>query len=277
VSIISNFTAEPNRVEMLLDYLRSTTRQHTKQELEDLFSPSNARGSTSVFIEVYRVIDSLGLIKIENDLVILNIEKTKKSTYQILKEAIFNKEFLERDNIGQAIAWLQTQTSIDALGWSDKVEQNVNADLDDNFTKFSLTNNSTWQHFGYWCIYLGFATKISIADKDYICPDPTKSIADELAKIFKEKKELTIKDFFESISRELPVLEFGHIRRKINESIREGLKLADNQLSFATSLALLRLVERKIIKLEHKSDANSMSIQDAINNKIISHIIYLGK
>ncbi|SFV65462.1 hypothetical protein MNB_SV-12-1225 [hydrothermal vent metagenome] len=59
---------------------------------------------------------------------------------------------------------------------------------------------------------------------------------------------------------------------------REGLQLSDSFLSFSTSLALLRLEKRGLISLEHKSDADSLSLQsDTENSRIISHIVYRGK
>lgn len=278
MSIISNVTAEANRVEMLIDFLKTTKKQYSKQDLEDIFSPSSGRkGDEPVFRAVYTVTDSLGVIEIENDSVKLNIKHSRFDTSKIIKEAIFNDEFLKKDNIAHAIAWLLIQNSIGSLGWSDNIVNTVNKDLNENFTDFGLTNNSRWQHFGYWCIYLGFATKIYVAEKSYLCPDPTKAIENELANIFKNTKELVIKDFQNSISKILPVLEQGYIREEISSSAREGLQLANNTLSFATSLALIRLESRKVIKLEHKSDANSITIQNGKNNRIISHIVYIGK
>ncbi len=279
MSIISNVTAEPNRLEMMLAYLKSTKRQYTKQELEDIFSPSNGRGGSSVFREVYTVLESLGLVKIEDDLVKINLPNKKQTIEKTIKEAIFNKDFLERDNMAFAIAWLQTQNSIKSLNWSDSIGNVVKSDLNDEYQELDLTGTDAtrWKHFGYWCIYLGFATKIYVAEKTYICPDPTNAISMELKKIFTKTKELTIKDFLISLSTILPVLEQGQVRKKINESIREGLQLSENTLSIATSLALLRLQEQQKIKLEHKSDADSVSIQNGRNNEIISHIIYLGK
>jgi len=283
MSIISNVTAEPVRIEMLIDYLKTTTKQHSKQDLDILFSPPNGKqnetSKTSTFKDVYTVAESLGLIKIEDDLVKLKVDNKKVSTSKIIKTAIFNKSFLEDDKIGLAIAWLQTQNSIEPLHWSAKIIDIVNSDLNDEYQDLDLTGTDAtrWRHFGYWCMYLGFATKVYIGEKIYVCPDPTEAINMELKDVFCKIKELTINDFFIALSTIIPVLEQGYIRKKINESIREGLQLADNTLSIATSLALLRLEERNIIKLLHKSDADSYTIQDGNHNKIISHIAYIGK
>ncbi len=277
MSIISNFTAEPNRLEMVIKYLKGTKKQYTKQELEDIFSPSNARGGSSVFREVYTVLEALGLLKVDNDLITLNLPKTKQPILLTIRDAIFNKEFLEKDDFSLALTWLQTQNSIKNLDWSDSVTNIVNGDLNDDYLELDLTNNSRWQHFGYWCIYLGFATKVYIAEKTYLCPDPTEAINDEIKNIFTKNKEIHIKEFFLALSRVLPVLEYGSIRIKINESIREGLQLPEDTLSKSTSLALLRLERRNVIKLIHKADADSVLIQDGNKNKTISHIAYLGK
>lgn len=281
MSIIGTPTSAPNRVEMMLDFLKNTKKQYTKDELEILFSPpkgkqnEDAKGST--FKEVYAVVESLGLIQIKDDQIILTLPDKKRPYREIIKEIIFNPDFIKNDKFAYAVAWLQTQKSIENLGWQDVVKNIINQDFNDNFGDFNLTSNLRWQHFGYWCIYLGLANIITISDKDYICPDPTEAINNELAYVFKEKKELPIRDVMNRLSKALPILEFGHIRKDLNESIREGLYLADNQLSFATSLAFFRLEERQQIKLHHKSDAESMSLQNGDGSEVISHIIYLGK
>lgn len=276
MSIISNFTAQPNRVEMLIDFLKKDKKQYSKSSLEAMFSPT----SSSIFREVYGVVDSLELIEIKDDIVKLKIENPKQATSQTIKEAIFKKEFIEKDELALALAWLliQNRLSFDSLGWSGQVNNMVLKDLNEEFGELDLTNNSRWQHFGYWAIYLGFATKISIAEEDYLSPDPTEVIAYELKRVFKESRELPIRDFFEYLAKEIPLLEFGSVRNRITSKAREGLQLADNLLSFSTSLALLRLEKRGLILLEQKSDADSLSLQ--INNKdsrIISHIVYRGK
>lgn len=276
MSIIGNFTAQPNRVEMLIDFLKKDKKLYRKSDLEERFSPK----SSSVFREVYGIVESLKLVEIEKDIVKLKVENPKQLTSQIIKEAIFKDDFMKKDDFGLALSWflVQNTESLNSLEWSEQVNNMVLKDLNEEFGELDLTNNSRWQHFGYWAIYLGFATKISIAKKDYLCPDPTEAIEHELERIFKESKELLIKDFFEYLVKEIPVLEFGSVRNKILDRAREGLQLPDNLLSFSTSLALLRLEKRGLISLEHKSDADSFSLQNnSENSRIISHIVYRGK
>jgi len=284
MSIIGNFTAQPNRVEMLIDFLKDNKKLYSKLNLEINFSPPNgkkkkeAKGST--FKNVYIVTESLGLVEIENDMVKLKIENPKQLTSQIIKEAIFKDDFMKNDDFVLALSWLlvQNSESLNSLEWSGQVNNMVLKDLNEEFGELDLTNNSNWQHFGYWAIYLGFATKISIGGKYYLCPDPTEAIEHEFKKVFKESKELLIRDFLEYLAKEIPVLEFGSVRSRILDRAREGLQLPDNLLSFSTSLALLRLEKRGVISLEQKSDADSFSLQNnSENSRIISHIVYRGK
>lgn len=283
MSIISNVTAEPIRLEMFIEYMKKSTKQSTKNELDILFSPPNGKqnitSKTSTFKDVYSIAESLGLIKVEDDIVKLSLSNNKVSVSEIIKTAIFDKEFINKDNMAFAISWLQTQNNIQDLHWSAKIIDVVNNDLPEEYQGLDLTGTDAtrWRHFGYWCVYLGFATKVYIAEKIFICPDPTEAINNELNSIFTKTKELNIKEFFRLLSTILPVLEYGNIRNKINESVREGLQLPEDTLSKSTSLALLRLKNRNIIKLVHKSDADSVLIQDGNENKTISHIEYLGK
>jgi len=275
MSIIGNWTATPNRAEMLIEFIKNENKQYKKIDLEELFTPQ----SPTAFRENYNTLESLQLIKVENDIVKLNVEKSKLSTLQLIKNSIFNNEFVYKDNFVYALAWLMIQDSksMQDLDWQGQVNSLIKNDLNESFSELDLTNNSSWQHFYYWCNYLGFATKSYISKSIYICPDPTEAISNELVLIFEEKNELKINEFLKLLSQKIPVFEFGSARIKVMENIREGLSLASNQLSFATSLALLRLEERGIIKLEQKSDADSMSLKNSNEDRIISHILYLGK
>jgi hypothetical protein len=276
MSIIGKLTGEANRVEMLINFLKKDKKLYSKSDLEVMFSPQ----SSSFFRETYSIVESLGLVKVENDIVKLKIENPKQLTSQIIKESVFKDNFIKKDGFTLALSWLliQNTQSLNSLEWSGQVNNMVLKDLNEEFGELDLTNSSRWQHFGYWAIYLGFAIKISIAGKDYLCPDPTEAIEYELKRVFKESKELLIRDFFEYLAKEIPVLEFGSVRNKIMDRAREGLQLSDSFLSFSTSLALLRLEKRGLISLEHKSDADSLSLQNYTeNSRIISHIVYRGK
>jgi len=127
MNIASKSTATPNRVEILLDFIKSENKQYTKKELQELFSPQ----SDSVFKGNFSVLDSLGLIIIEDDIVKLNINSTKRPIHEIIKNEIFNDEFMYKDNFVFSLAWLMIQNSdsIEGLGWSGQVNNRILKDL----------------------------------------------------------------------------------------------------------------------------------------------------
>ncbi|WP_373031952.1 protein DpdG [Sulfurovum sp.] len=281
MSIVSNFAAEPNRLEMLVNFLKSVTRGYTKTELEELFSPSSGRGESSVFKEVYSVADSLGIIELEEQdsgasLVQLNHHLKKEPLISYIENQIFKQEFVLKDKFSFAAAWLLIQNPQNPIDWADNISSRVTQDLSNGeFGELELTNNSRSQHFSYWCQYLGFSSKVSISGKTHIIPDPTPAILRHLKSIFQDSKEVEIEKFLNVIVEKLPVLERGWIRDKVESVSREGLQRNENELSYSTSLALLRLEEKGIIKLLSKSDANVMRLNSAANRRI-SHIQYTG-
>ncbi len=280
MSILSNFAAEPNRLEMLVDFLKNEKKGYTKSELEDLFSPSSGRGESSVFKEVYSIATALEVFEFEeqesgSSLISLKSELKKKPLINYIEEQIFKKEFALRDKFAFAIAWLLIQDSKKPLDWSDNISTKVSQDLNNEFSELELTNNSRSQHFFYWCQYLGFLQKVAIGSKSHVLPDPTKAITRHLHNLFGKDKELKFNDFIVKLSENLPVLEYGWIRDSIEDKARDGLQRNSESVSVSTSLALLRLEERGVIKLLSKSDADVMSLS-GIENKRITHIQYTG-
>lgn len=273
MSIISQFTAGPNRVEMLIDFLKTNKNKYSKKDLENIFSPQ----SGSVFKEVFKVVEMLNLLTIKEDLVFHNIENKKQSTMEIIKGAIFNVDYIRDDNFNLALTWLLTQHPQELISFQDNVGNRLIKDLSEQVSELELTNTANFQHFIYWCEYLGFVNKISISGETFISPDPTIAIKEELNINFKKNTTSTVKDFFIMLSKHLPVLEYGFVREKITPMLRDGLVVPADTLSYSTSLAIQRLEQQNIIALESKSDADIITLQDGINNKRISHIKYLGQ
>lgn len=273
MSIISQFTAGPNRVEMLIDFLKTNKNKYTKKDLENIFSPQ----SGSIFKEVFKVVEMLNLLTIKEDLVFHNIDNKKKSTIEIIKDAIFNVEYIKNDNFSLSLAWLLVQQPHELISFQDNVGNILIKDLTEQVSEVELTNTANFQHFIYWCEYLGFVNKISISGETFISPDPTSAIRAELNINFKKNTTYTVKDFFIMLSKNLPVLEYGFVREKITPILRDGLFIPADTLSYSTSLAIIRLEQQNIISLESKSDADIITLLDGVNNQRISHIKYLGQ
>ena len=272
MSLISKFTASPNRVEMLVDFLKTNNKKFTKKDLELMFSPD----SGAVFKEVYNVVKMLDLLVIKEDVVYHNIENKKKKNNEIIKNSLFNSQDINNYNFNLSLAWLLVQNPKEPINFKDNVGNKFIRDLTEQVLENEFTNNARFQHFIYWCEYLGFVNKVSISGETFICPDPTKVIKDELKISFKKGDRLTVKDFFKKLSTSIPVLEYGVIREKVNIMLRDGLSFADDTLSYSSSLAIIRLEQQKIISFESKSDAEVVTLLDGIQNQRISHIKYLG-
>ena len=267
----SRVGATPNRVEMLIEFLKNNTKSLTKKDLKEMFSPKD---SSTAFNDVFGFCQLFKILTIENDIVILKSKK-KKSNYEIIKEAIFNCDLSIDDSFLEILSWILSQNKDKLIGGSDNVGDIIKNDL--NNTISELISAQPWQNFIYWAEYLGFVTKLPIGNNLYILPDPTEAIRKEFSNLFKKKESYPIKEFITNISVLLSVLEFGYYREKISKSLRDGLQLSENTLSYSTSLALKRLEKINILEFILKSDANVIILEDGTNNHRISHIKYLGQ
>ena len=272
MSLISKPTASPNRIEMLVEFLKTNNKKYTKKDLELMFSPD----SGSVFKEVYSVVEMLNLLVIKEDIVYHNIENKKIKNKEIIKRSLFNIEDTKNYSFNVSLAWLLVQNPKELISFKDNVGNRFLRDLTEQIPDTEFTNNARFQHFVYWCEYLGFVNKISISGETYISPDPTQAIKNELELNFKKGESIPVKDFFVKLSSFIPMLEYGVIREKVNSMLRDGLSLPSDTLSYSTSLAIIRLEQQKIISMESKSDAEVVTLLDGTNNKRISHIKYLG-
>lgn len=280
MSIIGNVTAAPNRLEMLIDFVKNDTKSYTKNELVELFSPSNGSESSAVFDNVYTVADSLGLFNYDeqekgSSKVLLNPMLKNQQLVNYIRDKIFEKEFIHKDKFSYALAWFLLQDPKNPLGWSDTLDIKVTSDLNNAFGGFQLSGLNKGQQFFYWCEYLGFSKKISVGSKIYVIPDPTKVIEKELVTLFENKKEVSVELFLNNLSKKIPVFETGWIRDEIEANAITSLKRLKGTISGSTSLALLRLEHKGKIKMLSKSDAEIFPLKGI--SKKITHIQYLGE
>ena len=278
MSILKNTLAEANRLELLISFLKKETRGYTKSELEDLFSPKSGRKESSVFKEVYNLANGIDIFDFKEQengqlLIYLNKEVKTKNLIEYIESKIFTKEYSQKDKFALALGWLLIQDPRYPIKWSDNVTTKVSQDLNNEY-ELGL-NSSNNQHFSYWTQYLGYSNKVSIKGKTHLIPDPTKAISRHIKDIFTNEKEMKFSSFLNRLSNKIPVLEYGWIRNSIEDKARDGLERNTEEVSISTSLALLRLEEKGIIKLLSTSDADVISLS-GIKNKRITHIQYTG-
>ncbi|WP_395994483.1 protein DpdG [Chlorobium phaeovibrioides] len=87
--------------------------------------------------------------------------------------------------------------------------------------------------------------------------DPTTAVRDVLPSIFTTESTLSAKDFLESLANQLPVLDFGEYRKKVESSLDSSKwrPPAENHLSMSLSFALRRLILADVISLDGRADA----------------------
>lgn len=260
----NNFTATPNRVEMFIDFLKSTNKSYTKKQLQEMFSPN----SESVFNEVFKVTQTLALIEIEMDNIKFNLDRNYSSR-QLIQNAVFDLKS-STDNFLIALSWFLSLDKNNLLMWNDNATGRLENDL--NGLIIESLSTQSWQNLVYWIQYLGFATKLTLGDNVYIIPDPTIAIKLVIQNLFEKNKEIKIYEFISHLANKYSVLEFGQDRKFINDYLRDGLRLPENRLSYSTSLAISRLEKLGILEFITKADADVVSI----DSKRVSHIKFLG-
>jgi hypothetical protein len=171
----------------------------------------------------------------------------------------------------RALSWFLTRKLGTHTGWSDEFKTLVSKDLDgEDF--FELSSTAISQMLGYWAQYLGFAEWYAAKKIRYINPDPTRVLSNFIPIILEKEKNLSITTLFNELGTRIPIFELGSIRNKIEDRLK--IKREKQSISYSTSFALMRLQQRKLIKLEHKSDSETWLLT-GINGKTtrISHIM----
>lgn len=260
MSILTVFEATPNRVRSLtrlVQYLGPIQRDDLFQN----FMPNKA--DSAQFGQLLRETARLNLVEDNKGEISVgslfetaaDIANDQQFIHRIETELMRDSdEESENEPFRFALAWLLTQESGQPIPWTSDQnlimkEQMEGADL------YDITNKSRFAMLCYWARYLGYADGLNSRDGFTVIPDPTEAIARRLQRVFAETSRLPIGRFFERIAIDCPVLE-GGASRSIVES-RLYRKRSDLQISSSTALALWRLEERKHIKVDHVSDAET--------------------
>lgn len=155
--------------------------------------------------------------------------------------------------------------------YEKKIDSMQNQDCADYGNNRIIQNNSRWEGFKRWAIYLGFGWGENIFNFD-----PTKIVEEYLPTIFKEEeKQLFIKDFVFRLSTLLPVFEEGTYIKSTRKLLKRELQHSNiSELSFMLSFILIRLEKKGKINLIHLSDAadSALRIKGHTNYQFINKI-----
>lgn len=306
MSIISNFPAMPNRINIAAEYLYGLGSNGDEwNNVEGLLSPLTQKQGDdgpeekmgkSMAEDVLREMERLGMltrpgastIALHPDL------SAAASCAEGLPGAVHAFLFATLTNPGRArdagqeelpdaLAWLLAQDPLASLllagaGHVERIERQL--ETGDELRKV-IGNDQRFQNLVYWARYLGLAERVghrnSTSTVDSVIPDPTEAIAHCLPVVFKAERELTIQEFVRRLAAEVSVLDGGIARRNFDVRLRSEFQLMDKHLSRSLSLALWRLKLRRKIKLENPSDATAWSLDLGKKYEAVSHVIYVAK
>ena len=180
-----------------------------------------------------------------------------KTLRAITLSPVNNARFWESEenksaDLTRGLSWILAQDvySIDTSS-HQKIAALENSQVAD-FDKRIFQNDTRWNGFRSWMVYLGFARGGS-----QVVIDPTDAIRDVLNDIFGRDKTLLAQIFLDRAAKAIPVLDGGAYRLKIEDVLKGSIwtRPQGGFLSTSFSRAIQRLAREGLIGIEHKSDA----------------------
>lgn len=234
------------------------------ESVSDTAAPNRLRGALLRWTEMGLFIEQGGYFRLADKVVKAKHESLDDFTNRL--PSICRRLVLEEKNIlpmwgestatasdfSKGVTWLLAQNIYGFPSTWDEVEKIANVQL---VGEKILQNDTRWNNLRFWARYFGFAT----GDSGSFQLDPTSAIKDELPMIFSGRHELPALEFLHALGERLPVLDFGAVRKMLEEKLNPASwrKPADGHLSLSLSLAMQRLDLSSTIKLTGKADAKS--------------------
>jgi len=280
MSVLSIFEATPNRVRSLARlalHLAPTNREALRENLMP------GKDDDAQFGQLMRETVRLGLLDERKGEVTLGagIKEADigddRRFLNCVEAALLSDvaESGENRTFRYALSWLLAQPSGQPIPWNSDQHLLMSEQMDGP-EGYDVTNEGRFAMLCYWARFLGFATRLECHGGNTVIPDPSEAITRHLSDVLSDTSRIAVARFLERVALICPVLEGGPIRREVEERFRE--KRPAKQLSVATSLALWRLEERRLIKLDHVSDAETWMMPTSIvavgagSNRLVSHI-----
>jgi hypothetical protein len=159
-----------------------------------------------------------------------------------------------QENMPKMLEWLLVQ------------DPDAPIDLNGNLgsqTEEILNSTASAQMFAYWARFLGYAWHFQGAGRWWLVPDPTEALSRHLPRILGGEGDVQLISLPERWAADCPVLEGGPHR---------PFDTSNPLFSPATSLALDRLAQKGIIRLDRQADAPTVLLSIGDNTKAYSHV-----
>ena len=286
MSILKDPYVTPSRVKGIVRYLLQARGKREKRDtLEAILSPASlaSRGddkepSRNMVQATVRECIKMGLSEEIQDKAEITLNpklrlENDASLPAVLSQLLLDEsEYTENHDFAKVLAWYLAQDFLDAPGNWQEVEQKLREQIGSGLLEL---NDARYGQFEDWSCYLGFSWRNSLVGNQVLVPDPTVYLRQNLKNLFENQThhQVSLDEFISRLSKYCPVFEMGGFREEIEQQI--GLR-DSNYLSTVTSIALRRLEDEGLIKLERLSDTSIWVLSDGSKDPRISHITWLG-
>lgn len=285
MSVISTLAATPSRAEIVYRFLRHSGGTGVAPDvlLKTLSSPglTDGGGRSGIAADVVRECKRLGIITVEADgcyRLCPALCHANDTGFLLWLEAILldptKAEAADQASFPYALAWLLEQDPAEPFEFGDNISDLITSQCGSEVDAFGLTNRARSQNFVYWAQYLGYAWRLGVENFEAVMPDPTRAIERHLPQLLGGSKELLISELLHAWGTRSPVLDGGTARKEIVEMCQGTAHRDSMLLSRSSSIALLRLEERGVIKLERRADALTHTLNTKPNLRPISHLVW---
>jgi hypothetical protein len=297
MSVFNTVEATPSRIRGVFRYLLHTRGQREKKtSLERILSPDDLVKDKSEKDRKYSMVRAAinegiksGLFILDNENVSLHPElpdeikdpcSGDELLPTILSQLFFASENHENHDLAILCAWYLNQDIFNAPANSEGMIKAFSEQIGavkisglNNDQEYKL-NDERLRQFEYWLCFLGFGWRHSLSGNKAIVPDPTNYLRGTLKYIFATGSyQIPINTFILNLGNYCPIFETGIFRDEIEQNVGQR---EPNYLSSATSVALRRLEEEKLVKLDSLSDSPVWVLQDGVDSSL-THITWLGE
>lgn len=286
MSILKDPYVSPSRVKGVVRYLlQARGKREKRNTLEVVLSPASLAGkgngeepSRSMVQATIRESIKMGLLEESQDKAEitlspkLRLENDASLPTVICQLVLSESEQAENHDFAKVLAWYLSQDFFDAPGNWQEMEQKLREQIGSNLLEL---NDARYGQFEDWSCYLGFSWRNMLAGTQVLVPDPTAYLEQSLKNLFENQtnQQISLDELVTRLSKHCPVFEMGEFREEIEQQI--GLR-EPNHLSTVTSIALRRLEDESLVKLERLSDTSVWVLSDGSKDPRISHFTWLG-
>jgi hypothetical protein len=286
MSILKEPYATPSRVQGVVRYLlQARGKRENRDTLMAILSPTSLANkgndnepSRNMVRATIRECIKIGLLvesQDKEDLALnpkLKLENNFSLPFSLPQFLFNNPEHTGNYDFAKILAWNLAQDFFNAPGNWQEAEQKLQVQVGSDLLEL---NDVCYEQFKDWSCYMGFSWINTLLGTQVLVPDPTAYLRQNLKHVFGSRinQRIPLGEFINQLGKHCPVFEMGRFREEIEKQI--GLQ-EPNHLSTVTSIALRRLEEENLLKLERLSDnVDIWILGDGYGNLRYSHISWI--